>query len=90
MNKTRTAYTLIEVLVAIAILATLVAMLAPAFLAARDAASGRKGESEEERPPRSIWLSTVQHDGHWFVTRPEGFFLHHPDCPCRTKTAEAE
>lgn len=90
MTKTRTAYTLIEVLVSLAILATLVAMLAPAFFAARDAARLRNGQAEAEKPPMSIWLSTVQHDGHWFVTRPEGPFLHHPDCPCRTKTAEAQ
>jgi prepilin-type N-terminal cleavage/methylation domain-containing protein len=86
MNKIRAAFTLVEALVVLAIIATLVAMLTPAFMAAMDNAEGR----EPHEPPESIWLSTVKHDGHWFVVKGENCCLHHPDCPCRTRTAEAE
>ena len=86
MNKTRNAFTLVEVLVVLAIIATLVALLAPAFMAATDIAA----RQESHEPPESIWLSTVKHDGHWFVVKGEDCCLHHPDCPCRTRTAEAE
>ena len=79
--KTRNASTLVVVL---AILATLVALLAPAFMAAMD------NPASPQEPPESIWLSTVKHDGHWFVCKGENCCLHHPDCPCRTRTAEAD
>ena len=86
MNKTRAAFTLVEILTVLAILATLIALLAPAVMTAMDNAESQ-GPHE---PPESIWLSTVKHDGHWFVVKGENFCLHHPDCPCRTRTAEAE
>ena len=95
MSKTRDAFTLVEAIVVLAILATLVAMLAPAFMAATDNAA----RQEPREPPESIWLSTVKHDGHWFVVKGENCWfavkgenccLHHPDCPCRSRTAEAE
>ena len=84
--KTRNAFTLVEALVVLAILATLVGLLAPAFMAAMDNAASREPQSHE--PPESIWLSTVKHDGHWFVCKGENCCLHHPDCPCRDRTAE--
>jgi hypothetical protein len=87
MTKGRTASTLIELITAFAIIATLVGLLAPAFMAAKDHAA--RVEAGESEPPKSVWMRTVQHDGHWFIARGEGFFLHHPDCPCGSRTAEA-
>ncbi len=81
------AFTFVELLTAFAIIATLVGLLAPAFMAAKDHAA--RAETGESEPPKSVWMQTVQHDDHWFITRGEGFFLHHPDCPCRSRTAEA-
>jgi hypothetical protein len=81
--KTRNAFTIVEALVVLAIIATLIALLAPAAMTATDNAESRE-------PPESIWLSTVKHDGHWFVCKGENCCLHHPHCPCRARTAEAE
>lgn len=83
---TRRGVTAVEVIVVIAILATLVGLLWPAVSAASKAASRRP---EREEPPRSWRLETVQHDGHWFVMLPQAF-AHHPDCPCRGRKAEME
>lgn len=83
--------TLVEVLVAVAIVGTLVGLLMPAIMAVGSAASREDGGVKE--PSRSLWLSTVQHDGHWFVgsfgTHAVAF-QHRPDCPCRDRKAEAE
>ena len=74
------AFTLVEVLTVLAITATLAGLLIPAVMAAKDQAA--RVEAGESEPPKSVWMQTVQHDRHWFITRGEGFFLHHPDCPC--------
>jgi hypothetical protein len=87
----RNAFTFVEALVVLAILATLIGLLAPAFMAARDAAN-RSAASQPEKPrepPESIWLSTVKHDGHWFIVRSDSWGMHHPDCPCHSRTPEA-
>jgi prepilin-type N-terminal cleavage/methylation domain-containing protein len=81
MTKRSPAFTLVEVLTVLAILATLVGLLIPAVMAAKDHAA--RVEAGEPEPPASVWMQTVQHDRHWFITRGEGFFLHHPNCPCR-------
>ncbi len=33
------------------------------------------------QPKESKSLDTVQHQGHWFIVRNGGAFMHHPDCP---------
>lgn len=88
----RRAFTLVEAIVVLAILATLAAMLWPAISGAR-AASKRGGEQKPEGPPRAVMLDTVQHDGHWWVrhwTYRTAAIVHHPDCPCQTRKAEVE
>ena len=82
--KRRLGITLAEVLVCVAILATLCGLLAPAFMAAR--ASREKTTAE---PPTTIQMVTVQHDGHWWVLCRE-HFAHHPDCPCRSRQPERQ
>lgn len=83
--------TLVEVLVVVAILATLCGLLYPAFSAARAVASRKEGEVSE--PHETAWLRTVKHDGHWFVgsfAYHAFHFVHHPDCPCQGRMAEKE
>jgi prepilin-type N-terminal cleavage/methylation domain-containing protein len=88
----RKAFTLVELAVTLAIIATLLALLYPAFDAARRKAAGRVERSE----PAETWLlRTVKHDEHLWVmsagsaTVP-AVFCHHPDCPCRGRTPEAQ
>lgn len=77
----RRAFTLVGVLVTLAILATLAALLVPAFQAARANANRRPGEV-----PESQYLMTSRHDGHlWIVAPALNQFMHHPDCPCHGK-----
>lgn len=82
----RRAVTLVECLVVLAILATLCGLLVPAFMAAT---GSRTQPDVGVEPPATIQMVTVQHDGHWWVLCRETF-AHHPDCPCRSRTAEAE
>jgi hypothetical protein len=85
------AFTLVEALTILAILATLVGLLVPAILAARKNADHMTVPSvaEDSEPPESWTLCTVQHSGHWFVVG-DKWGMHHPDCPCRSQTPEAE
>jgi len=88
----RKAFTLVEAIVVLAIIGTLVALLWPAFTAARAAAS-RNGEPAE--PPTTWLLQTVKHDDHlWVISSAAAtvpvIFCHHPDCPCHSRTAEAQ
>jgi|694.fasta_scaffold72960_7 hypothetical protein len=87
----KSAFTAVEVLTVLAIIATLVALIMPAFLAARKNADHMTVPSvvESGDPPESWSLCTVKHSGHWFVVGDQ-WGLHHPGCPCHTKTAEAE
>lgn len=88
----RRGFTLIEVVVVLAILATLCGLLAPAFFAARDAATTQqKAPAADSGPPSTMYLYTVQHDGHWWIIeRAARHFEHHPDCPCRSRKPEVE
>ena len=88
----KNAFTLAEILTTLAIILTLAGLLTPAIMAARDSANrNADGQPEPPRePPESIWLSTVKHDGHWFVVRGDSWGLHHPDCPCHSRTPEAQ
>jgi prepilin-type N-terminal cleavage/methylation domain-containing protein len=82
----RRGVTLVELAVVLMILLTLVGLLAPAFLAAT---ASPNAEEEVRREPQRSWnLYTAQHDGHWFVKDAGGGVCHHPDCPCRSMTAE--
>jgi hypothetical protein len=85
------AFTIVEALTALAILATLVGLLVPAILAARKNADHMTVPSvaEDSEPPESWTLCTVKHSGHWFVVG-DKWGMHHPDCPCRSRTPEAE
>jgi prepilin-type N-terminal cleavage/methylation domain-containing protein len=85
----RRAFTLVEALTVLAILATLVSLLVPAILAARKNADHMTVPSvaEDSEPPESWTLCTVKHSGHWFVVG-DKWGMHHPDCPCQ-KSAEA-
>lgn len=72
--------TLIEFLVCVAIIATIIGIVIPAVRG-----GGRKSNGE---PHKTIQMTTVQHDDHWWILCRESF-SHHPDCPCRSRTAEA-
>ena len=85
----RPAFTLVEALVVLAICATVVGLLTPAFFAATQAASRSGQDANDSSPPPTYRLWTAQHDNHWWVIGSD-HFLHHPDCPCRSRTAEAE
>lgn len=76
LPRGRRAATVVELLVVLAIIASLCGLLVPAFVAA-----GGRRDAELE-PPATIQMVTVQHDGHWWVLCRENF-THHPDCPCR-------
>lgn len=81
VSARETGYTFVEVLAALAIIATLVALVLPVALLGRP--NGTAGD-----PPATIHLWTVEHDGHWWVKSIE-HFSHHPDCPCSQRTPEA-
>ena len=83
MPTTRRGVTLVEVIVVLAIAATLVALLVPAFTA-----DYGKAPAASREPPRTVRLWTAQHDGHWWVMSQE-HFSHHPDCPCKSRQAES-
>lgn len=88
----RKAVTLVEVLVVLAILATLCGLLAPAIMAARDQQTTETQPESPYEPPKSFALHTERHDGHWWIrdAMTGGYFVHHPDCPCRGRQAEKE
>lgn len=89
----RKAFTLVEALVAIAIAATLFALLIPgiltAFVAARKNADHAGVAVTVDEPKESWSLLTVKHKGHWWVIG-NNWGAHSPDCPCYGKKAEAE
>lgn len=93
----RRGATLVELFVVIFIIATISAFLIPAALAVRERAVGSGKESASSAPPVTNLLHTVSHDGHLWVMgwsldggSHATHFVHHPDCPCRGRKAEAE
>lgn len=83
----RRAFTLVEILVSLAILATLLGILVPALMVAKATADGASGEAEEaEEAEKSLYLQNINHDGHlWVINMGLNCFVHHPDCPCHGK-----
>lgn len=88
-------FTLVELLVVVAILGTLAALLIHAFPAARDHAAADGSAAQPLEPPKTSLLRTVRHDGHLWVIgwsfdggSHATHFVHHPDCPCQGRTAE--
>lgn len=78
---TRRAFTFIEFVIALFIVATILGLLVPALVAARSNANRKPGEV-----PESQYLMTSRHDGHlWIVAPTLNQFMHHPDCPCHGK-----
>lgn len=90
MNKR--GFTLTEVLVVVAILATLAGLLIPAIQVARNnARNHRENQNSGETEKKSFYMSTEHHDGHmWVMNRTMDYFLHHPDCPCKGKAEREE
>lgn len=92
------AFTLIEALAVLAILATVVGLLAPAIMAARDHSFSRGEQPQsaaQQAASSTILLDTVTHDGHlWVMSVYAGVqvmhFVHHPDCQCHSRKAESE
>lgn len=85
------AFTLIEALVCMAIVAILVALIIPAVHAARGRANGTL-PAPVETSQSGCSLVTVQHDGHQYVIGRMSSgtaMLHSPSCPCQKK-AERE
>lgn len=77
----RLGFTMIEVLCAAAILAILAGLVLGCI-----PVSG-----PDSGPPKTVMLTTVEHDGHWFIV--DGtvrFFVHHPGCPCHRGRLRAE
>jgi hypothetical protein len=84
-------FTFVEVLVCLFIVLTLiglsVSVINGVFVAAR-----RPTDNTEKSIPDG-WeygLVTVKHDNHLFIKSGNGGIIHHPDCPCFTRTAEKQ
>lgn len=82
MTRHTRGVTLVELLVVVAILATIIGLLAPLIWMPPIALSENGGS-----PPKTVHMWTVEHDGHWWIKSVE-HFAHHPDCPCRSRQAE--
>lgn len=87
----RRAYTIVEAIVVLAIVATLVGLMWP-FITGISEVAKRSGQppASAHEPHESVDLSTVRHDGHWFVKNFVGGVCHHPNCPCLTRKVEVE
>jgi Tfp pilus assembly protein PilE len=82
----RKSFTLIEALVALAILAIVGALLIPAFMTANH----RTAQAQAETTIGSVRLSTIEYEGHKFVVGTHVTFgalaiVHSPNCPCQVK-----
>lgn len=82
----RKSFTLIEVLVMLAILAVIAALLVPAFMSANRVAT----QASAETTIGSVRLTTIEYEGHKFVVGTHVTFgalaiVHSPGCPCQMK-----
>ena len=80
---------LFEALVCLFIVLTLIGLLVPAIAAKRN---NKPTENAEKSIPEDGWeysFVTVKHDNHLFIKSGNGI-IHHPDCPCFTRTAEKQ
>jgi hypothetical protein len=76
-------FTLIETVVMLAIVATLLVLLM--------GLPKSRTEPRAEAPTEATFgMKTRVYEGHWWVILRSDAVAHHPDCPCHTKTAEAE
>jgi hypothetical protein len=81
-------FTFVEALVCLFIVLTLIGLLVPAIQAAKR--NNKPTENGEKSIPDG-WMYdfvTVKHDNHLFIKSGDGGIIHHPDCPCFTRTAE--
>ena len=85
----RRGFTLVELFVAVAILVTLAGILVPAIMAAASAKDRHDQQETKPGEPEQSWsMVTRTHDKHWWVMW-QTHFVHHPDCPCGRRQAEA-
>jgi type II secretory pathway pseudopilin PulG len=83
-------FTLVEALGCLFIVLTLIGLLVPAIQKSLN--NNKPTENGEKSiPDGSAWgFLTVKHDNHLFIKSGDGGIIHHPDCPCFTRTAEKQ
>ena len=80
-------FTLVEALVGLFIAATIIGLLVMAIQPLNNNKPTENGE--KSIPDGSIYgFVTVKHDNHLFIKLTQAGIIHHPDCPCFTRTAE--
>jgi hypothetical protein len=80
-------FTLVEALVGLFIAATLIGLLVTVI---QKPLNNYKPTENGEKSIPDGWMydfHTVKHDNHLFIKSGHGI-IHHPDCPCLTRTAE--
>ena len=83
-------FTFVEALVCLCIVLTLIGLLVPAI---QKSLNNSKPTENGEKSIPDGWeygFATVKHDNHLFITSGHGIIIHHPDCPCFTRTAEKQ